>query len=41
MPPQYCRQASGTSRSRRPAFSLAIDAHSVTSSPATYFSVAM
>src|SRR5690606_10498027 len=35
MPPQNCRQVSGTRRFRRPALSLAMVAHSVTSSPAT------
>src|SRR5262249_22970049 len=40
MPPQYCRQASGTSRESRPALSFAIDASSVTSSPATKRSTA-
>ena len=34
MPPQNCRQVSGTVRLRRPAFNLAMVAHSVTSSPA-------
>ena len=33
MPPQYCRHLSATSRVRRPALSLAIEASCVTSLP--------